>query len=155
VIASDRNFVAAYRNLGNCKLLTGSIDETISLEERAIRLSPRDPEIGFMYWRIGTAHLLLSRIDEAIVWLEKARSDDAGYMGSPFIHAWLASAFAVKGEVDRAAAELAEARRLSTDDSYSSIAHMTATGYWGVPAVRSLYEATYFVGLRKAGMPEE
>jgi hypothetical protein len=25
----------------------------------------------------------------------------------------------------------------------------------GVPAVRELFEATYFVGLRKAGMPEE
>ena len=26
---------------------------------------------------------------------------------------------------------------------------------WGVPKVRALFEATYFVGLRKAGMPEE
>jgi hypothetical protein len=25
----------------------------------------------------------------------------------------------------------------------------------GVPKIRSLYEATYFAGLRKAGMPEE
>jgi len=28
-------------------------------------------------------------------------------------------------------------------------------GYWGVPKVRALFEATYFAGLRKAGMPEE
>ena len=27
--------------------------------------------------------------------------------------------------------------------------------YLGVPKIRALYEATYFVGLRKAGMPEE
>jgi hypothetical protein len=27
--------------------------------------------------------------------------------------------------------------------------------YWGVPYVRALFEATYFAGLRKAGMPEE
>jgi len=25
----------------------------------------------------------------------------------------------------------------------------------GVPKIRALYEATYFAGLRKAGMPEE
>jgi hypothetical protein len=28
-------------------------------------------------------------------------------------------------------------------------------GNWGVPKIRALFEATYFVGLRKAGMPEE
>jgi hypothetical protein len=30
-----------------------------------------------------------------------------------------------------------------------------ALGYWGVPKIRALFEATYFVALRKAGMPEE
>jgi hypothetical protein len=28
-------------------------------------------------------------------------------------------------------------------------------GDWGVPKIRALFEATYFAGLRKAGMPEE
>jgi hypothetical protein len=30
-----------------------------------------------------------------------------------------------------------------------------AIGYFGVPKIRALFEATYFPGLRKAGMPEE
>jgi hypothetical protein len=30
-----------------------------------------------------------------------------------------------------------------------------ALGYWGVPKIRALFEATLFVGLRKAGMPDE
>jgi hypothetical protein len=51
-------------------------------------------------------------------------------------------------------AELAEARRLSPDGHYTSIARVKAE-YFGVPSVRALYEATYFEGLRKAGMPEE
>jgi hypothetical protein len=29
------------------------------------------------------------------------------------------------------------------------------TRYWGVEKIRALYEATYFAGLRKAGVPEE
>jgi predicted Zn-dependent protease len=58
---------------------------------------------------IGKVHLLQSRIEEAIVWLERAR---IGNPGSPWPHLWLASAYALKGETDRAAAELAEARRL-------------------------------------------
>jgi adenylate cyclase len=43
VIALDRNRVPAYRNLANCKLFTGSIEEAISAKEQAIRISPRDP----------------------------------------------------------------------------------------------------------------
>jgi hypothetical protein len=60
------------------------------------------------------------------------------------------------GETERACTELAEARRLSSDDRYSSLAGLKAViAYWGVPKVRALFEATYFTGLRKAGMPEE
>jgi hypothetical protein len=70
-------------------------------------------------------------------------------------HAHLASAYALNGESERAAAELAEARWLTRDDRYSSIARMLAKGNWGVPKILALFEATYFVGLRKAGVPEE
>jgi len=44
---------------------------------------------------------------------------------------------------------------LSGDRRFSSIAQLKAAQYWGVPKIRALYEATYFAGLRKAGMPEE
>ena len=42
-IKSNRNWVGALHPLGQCKLFMGSIEETIPLEEQAIRLSPRDP----------------------------------------------------------------------------------------------------------------
>ena len=32
---------------------------------------------------------------------------------------------------------------------------LKAVGFLGVPKIRALYEATYFAGRRKAGMPEE
>ena len=80
-----------------------------------------------MYYRIGEVHLLQSSTDKAISWLEKARSANS---------------------------ELAEARRLVGDDQYSSIARLK-TGYLGVPKIRALFEATFLVGLRKAGVPEE
>jgi hypothetical protein len=75
----------------------------------------------------------------------------------PFPRSRLASAYALRGETERAAAELTEARRLEGGDLFSSIAHVKAfPGLWlGVPKTRALYEATYFAGLRKAGMPEE
>jgi adenylate cyclase len=151
VIASDRNASIALYHLGVCKLVTGSIGETIPLEEQAIRLSPRDPYVFARYLVIGEVHLLQSRTEEAIVWLEKAR---AGNPKSPYPHAWLASAYALSGDLDRSAAELAQARRLWGGRAYPSIAAMRR-GNWGVPTIRELHEATFFVGLRKAGMPEE
>jgi TolB-like protein/class 3 adenylate cyclase len=42
VIAADPNSSGALASLGVCKLRTGAINETIPLEERAIRLNPRD-----------------------------------------------------------------------------------------------------------------
>src|SRR5690348_9005630 len=83
---------------------------------------------------------------------EKARSANPAH---PLYRAHLASAYALKGEIERAAAELADARRLTADSRYSSIAYLTAAQYLGVPKIRALLESTYFAGLRKAGMPEE
>ena len=151
-IALNRNWVFAYVALGGCKLLTGSIEEAIPLAEQAIRLSPRDPNIGIMYDRIGYVHLLQSRVDEAVLWCEKARSANPAH---PLFRAHLASAYALRGETERAAAELAEARRLTADGRYSNIARLTAAQYVGAPKIRALIENTYFAGLRKAGMPEE
>jgi TolB-like protein/class 3 adenylate cyclase len=153
VLALDRNFVSALHGLGQCKLITGPIEETIPLVERAIQLSPRDPGLGFWYQQIGQAHLLQSRTDEAILWLEKA----CNYIPAhSLIRADLASAYALHGETERAAAELAEARRLSSDDRFLSIARFNSAYRipWE-PKYRALVEATYRAGLRKAGMPEE
>ena len=150
-IASDPNATLAIAALGHCKLATGPLEETIALMERAIRLSPGDALIGVWYYAIGRAHLLQSRIDEAILWLEKARRSNPQ---QTFAHAFLASAYALKNETERANAELAEARRLSTDGRFSSIARLKAAVSYGVPKIRALHEATFFAGLRKAGMPE-
>jgi TolB-like protein/cytochrome c-type biogenesis protein CcmH/NrfG len=152
VLALNRNWVHAIAALGYCKFVTGSIEEAIPAQERAIRLSPRDPQIWIYYFWIGQALLLQSRVDEAIVWFEKARSANPE---EPLPHAYLASTYALKGEAGRAAAELTQARRLSGDDRYSNIARLKAVGPFGVPKTRALFEATYFAGLRKAGMPEE
>jgi adenylate cyclase len=151
-IELNRNSVNSYAHIGQCNLYCGSLDEVIPLVERAIRLGPRDPEVGLWYYRIGLVHLVQSRTHEAILWLEKARDLAAKH---PPSRASLASAYALNGETKRAAVELAEAKRLSADDRYSSVGRLRGSGYFGVPRVRALFEANYFAGLRKAGMPEE
>jgi adenylate cyclase len=148
-IAFNRNWVSAISALADCNLHAGPIEDVIPLVEQAIRLSPRDPDISNMYGRIAIAHLLRSHIDEAIVWSEKSRDANPA---RAFPHSALAAAFALKGETERAAAELAEARRLNYD-FYRSITRLRAR-YFEIPEIRALFEATYGAGLRKAGMPE-
>jgi TolB-like protein/Flp pilus assembly protein TadD len=150
VIALNRNWAHAHSHLGWCRFVTGAIEALIPSQEQAIRLSPRDPQIGLFYFRIGFGHLLQSRLGEAIVWCEKARS---AAPAAPIFRTLLASAYALKGETEHALAELAEARRLVGDDRYSSIARLRAVVSWGAPQL--LVETTYFAGLRRVGVPEE
>jgi len=144
----------ALHPLAYCKLFTGSTEEAIPLEEQAIRLSPRDPSISVFYRQIGLAHLVQSRTNEAVLWLEKARNAAPRH---PNLRAQLASAYALAGETELAAVELAEARRLSGDDRFSRLTRLREVEDFRelIPKVRALFEATYIAGLRKAGMPEE
>jgi tetratricopeptide (TPR) repeat protein len=151
VLALNRNWVQAIAALGHCKLMAGSIEEAIPAQERAIRLSPRDPKIWSYYFWTGQAHLLQSRVDEAIPWFEKACRANPEH---PLPHAYLASAHALKGDNERAAAELDLARKLCGDDRYSSFARLKAIAPFGAPKITALFEATYLGGLRKAGMPD-
>jgi len=151
VLAQDRNLRDALYQVGWCKAMTGLIDEAIPAAQQLIHLSPRDPYIANRYVRVGWLHLIQSDIDEAIPWLERSRSANPVLLDA---HFFLASAYGLKGETDRAEAELAEYRRLRGGHYFSSIAQL-ARGYWGVPKTRALVEATVFAGLRKAGVPEE
>ena len=152
VIALNRNWAHAYSHLGWCKFVTGSLDELIPAQQQAIRLSPRDPQIGLFYSRIGSAHLLRSRTGEAVAWYERARNATPAH---PEFRTFLAASHALLGDAARADAELIEARRLVSDNRYASIARFRALSCWGVPEVSALAEATYFAGLRKAGVAEE
>jgi TolB-like protein/DNA-binding winged helix-turn-helix (wHTH) protein len=152
VLTLNRNFVPAYANIAYAKLSAGSTEDAIPLLEQAIRLSPRHSDVGTWYWAIGRAHLMEARVDQAVSWLEKGLSANPEVGPQP--HAWLAAAYALNGEAERAATELAEARRLSGDDRYSSISRLKAV-ITREPKTRALLETTYFAGLRRAGMPEE
>jgi len=152
LLKHQRNSVHSLLGLAQCKLYTGLIEETIPLVEQAIRLSPRDPRIEAFYWQIGFVHLLQSQTDDAILWFEKAKRASPAWTG---VRISLVSAYALKDDGEHAAAELAEARRLAGEGIRLSIARQRARASFGVPKIRALIEATYFAGLRKAGVPEE
>jgi TolB-like protein len=73
-LSLNRNTVQALATIGRCKIYVGSIREGIAAQQKAISLSPQNPWTWIWYFRIGEGHLLQSRIDDAILWLEKARN---------------------------------------------------------------------------------
>jgi tetratricopeptide (TPR) repeat protein len=150
--ASNRNWITPIRQMADCKFLTGSGDEVLPLYDQVIRLSPRDPGIAFTYSWIGVVHLFHSRPDEAVPWYERAaRANPA--IAAP--HYNLAVVYGNKGDLARAAAELAEARKRDSTDRYTTIARGRANGDLNTPALHNRFEDMFLVGLRKAGMPEE
>jgi len=149
-IALDRSRAPAYAHVGWCKFLTGSVDEALPYFEQAIRLSPYGPGIAPWFGRMGVIQLLEGRTDEAITSLQKASSDNARL---PFVHAYLAAAYALKGQTARARTELAEAQRLNS--AYASLDRVAKSTWFDHPRIRALAEATYFPGLREAGLAEE
>ena len=150
-VALDRNLVFATAVLGYCRLIMGSIEDAIPAQQRAIRLSPRDPGIWLFYYWTGVAHLLQSRVDESQSWFERARTANPS---QPLPHAYLAASCALSGDIPRAQGELRHARNLSGDDRFASIARMKGARFYGVPRIYELFEATYFTGLRKAGLQD-
>jgi len=148
-IALDRSRAPAYAHVGWCKFLSGSMDGAIPYLEQAIHLSPHEPGIAAWHGRIGVMQLLQGRIDDALSSLERARSENARL---PFVHAYLAAAYATKGNIKRAAEELAEAQRLSP--GYSSLAAIKKSIWYDNPKIRALAEANYFPALRRAGLTE-
>jgi TolB-like protein/cytochrome c-type biogenesis protein CcmH/NrfG len=149
VLALDRNATSALAALGRCKTYTGSVDDAISAQQKAIRLSPRDPQLFNWYFRIGEAHLLQSRVDQSIEWLEKARS------GSPaiwYVHAWLAAAYAHKGDLEHARTELAAAMTLQGSGFERGVAHIAER--FVASEIRERFETIIRAGLRRAGIPD-
>jgi TolB-like protein/class 3 adenylate cyclase/Tfp pilus assembly protein PilF len=72
VIALDRNHARAIFQLGQILRYLGQPEAAIPYYQKAIRLNPRDQNIGQLYHGWGASHLLLGHVDEAIDLLRRA-----------------------------------------------------------------------------------
>jgi tetratricopeptide (TPR) repeat protein len=119
--------------------------------EKSTRLSPHDPFIALNYHALGTCHLFLGQVDEAIDLLRKARATSRRYY---FVHLNLAAALGLRADLNEARAALAEGVKLKPE--LNSLARFRAfRRSSNNPEYLRLREKTIEVGLRKAGMPEE
>jgi Flp pilus assembly protein TadD len=137
--------------LGFVLTYLGQPEAAIPNLEKANRLSPRDPNIWFPYMGLGICQLVLGHADEAIDLLRRARAANP----RPWVvHAWLAGALGLRGDLDEARAALAEAIKLKPE--VNSLAAWRAYRPWETnPQFMALREKTVNVGLRRAGFPNE
>jgi TolB-like protein/class 3 adenylate cyclase/tetratricopeptide (TPR) repeat protein len=122
------------------EIVLGRFERAKSDAQRAMRLSPRDPEIPNRLINLGMAELGLGHFDAAVVEFQKAIDAGAHYF-IPYTN--LAAAYALDDKTDEAKTALAEARRLNPQLTVKWL-----TGH--APNLPPLFD-----GVRKAGLPED
>jgi adenylate cyclase len=140
-VALNPNSILAWGSRGQVYRIAGLPEEAVRSFERAVRMSPVDPALHFVFVGMGYAFIELRRFDEAIAAARKAQRHNAPFAGAGRC---LASAFAHLGR--DAEAHEAAARLLEIDPAFT-ISALIARG--GQSNAKLLIE-----GLRKAGLPE-
>jgi len=148
-IALDPNNAIAIHNLAITLMFLGQPASGIPLEEKVMRLNPLDQHVPF-YWALGSCHLLINRVDEAINLLKK---QNAINQGLSYNHYFLAGALGFKGDLEGGRAALNDFLKLKPE--INSLARYRARWPFGNPQYWDLHEQTVNVGLRRMGFPEE
>jgi tetratricopeptide (TPR) repeat protein len=138
------NLASAWFLGGFLRVWHGESDGAIEHFERAMRLSPLDPEMYRMQAGIAVAHLFAGRFDAASSWAEKAYRDLPSFL---MVVAIIAASHALAGRADEARRAMHHLREL---DPALRISNLTD---W-LPIHRPEDLATFADGLRRAGLPE-
>ena len=137
-LAANPNSPQLYTTRSQAEVVLGRFDQAISDAEQAIRLSPRDPQVGLRHVIVGDAEVGLRRLDAAIE--EYRKAVDVGYR-TRVVN--MAGAYALQGKMEEAKSVLAEALRANPKLTLKMLMD------------RSLVPPALAEGLRKAGLPEE
>lgn len=138
------NLAAAWFLGGFLRVWHGEPDEAIEYFDRAMRLSPLDPEIYRMQAGMAVAHLFAGRFDAASSWAERASRDLSSFL---MVVGIVAASHALAGRADEARRAMDHLRELDPGLRISNLRD------W-LPIHRPEDLATFADGLRKAGLPE-
>jgi len=108
------------------------------------------PNLAITYWALDACQLLLGHVDQAIDLLQTARAANTRLCVASL---YLAGAYGLKNDLDRAKSALGESLRLKP--ALRSVARMRAENPWlSNPQYWALQERTLNLGLRRAGFPD-
>ena len=143
------SFVSAYSALSVASSFLGRAQEALDYADKAMRLSPRDPNLYAFYLNKGFALSLLDQDDQAIGWLRRAVAAAPQW---PLPQVLLAAALSLAGHESEARDVL---------NRYLSLtwtrARTIAQFKEQMPSNNPLFlafAARFVEGLRKAGMPD-
>ena len=151
-ISFDHENPRTYLHLGETLLYQGQPEAGIPPLEQAIRLHPDGPNAAITYWALGTCQLLLGRVDQAIELLQTARAANPLWWVT---YLYLAGAYGLRNDLDKARAAVAELLRLKP--AMTSLARMRVENprWLGNQQYWALQEKTLNVGLRRVGFPDQ
>jgi TolB-like protein/Flp pilus assembly protein TadD len=138
------NLAAAWFLGGFLRVWHGEPDGAVEFFERAMRLSPRDPEMYRMQAGMAVAHLFAGRFDAASAWAERASRDLPNFL---MVVAIIAASHALAGRTAEARRAMDHLRQLDSGLRISNL------GDW-LPIHRPQDLATFADALRRAGLPE-
>jgi adenylate cyclase len=148
-LALNPSFVSAYSALCVASSFLGRPQEALDYADKAMRLSPRDPNLYAFYLNKGFALSLLDQDDQAIGWLRRAVAAAPQW---PLPQVLLAAALSLTGHESEARDVL---------NRYLSLtwtrARTIAQFKEQMPSNNPLFlafAARFVEGLRKAGMPD-
>jgi tetratricopeptide (TPR) repeat protein len=145
--AADPNLADAYAEIGRIKIDLGRASDALPAIEKALELSPHDPQRFLWLSFAGMAQLYAGRPKEAVPWLEKSAALRPSFINAQI---WLAAAHQLAGDSEQATAAAKAALKLSPSLTIMKIARQIETDN---PDLRPRAEQV-LAALRQAGVPE-
>jgi TolB-like protein/DNA-binding winged helix-turn-helix (wHTH) protein/Tfp pilus assembly protein PilF len=149
VVSINPNFAPGHAQLGLTAIELGRPDEAIPSVERAIRLSPRDPNLEHWFGFVGMAEFHRGNLAGAISRMARAINGETS-TPTALQHAYYVSALALAGRAEEADVALAEFLRQKPQ---ASITNLRKAARSREPNFAAQQERLY-QGLRMAGLPE-
>jgi len=139
-IRVNPNYAAAYAQLAQNEVTPAELPLAIANIDQAIKLSPRDPEMGRWLWIKARTFNYMGRYQDAVREIQAALDNGFSFW---VVYLHLAVAYASMGQKSEAEVALAQARKLNPK--------LTIKWY----RARIDFPEVFYQGLRKAGLPEE
>jgi TolB-like protein/class 3 adenylate cyclase/cytochrome c-type biogenesis protein CcmH/NrfG len=149
-LALDRNLASAHSLIGYGKIYIGRAEETEVHIADALRLSPRDTRAYLWMTNAGNAKNQLGSYEQAVAWFRRAIDANRNH---PLTHFYLAAALAQIGRLEEARSAVKAG--LALNPTYAiSRARAARSAMSDDPTFLAQLEPV-FVGMRKAGVPEQ
>ena len=149
------NNIVAHRALARCLMILGKPDEACELFERSVRRDPVSRYNRLSYAMIGKCLLLQGNAGEAVEWMERGLQEapENDRWGRSQDSLYLASALALKGDIDGAHQAIDEANRFWPFGTVGSLWPFYEPAGLPTPAYAKQIQRVQ-EGLRLAGLRE-